>query len=344
MSVRLLRLAVLVVAAVISAASGGSSGTAISRPNPPVQPGQQPGWNAQVAPLEGGYTGTDGSDRINFYFRKGGILHYRDPQGWWEDGKWQQNGAQVTLTLSDGFASYTGFIQGETISGNATNKNGKGWKFFVQKGTPRQAASIELTGSRWGGKEDKTCIVFHFKPRGVLEYDTPSGHYVDGTWELDGEWVYFKHKGTSFEYFGTVKGERMYGNLWSKEGQHWGWDVNKNVVPNDCATGGNVAQTGGKKPGFGNPDVPAVPTVEGTTWEGDNGGDPTTLQFKPGGVLLAKDPQGNWKGTWFQNGAQVNFDLNGRYSWYEGIVNGGSMTGDGHNKDGLEWKFLVKKK
>jgi hypothetical protein len=330
---------VLLLAAAASAASGG--GTAVS--GPPLQGGPYtPPAPGQVASIEGqGYTGTDGSDRINFYFRKAGVLHYRDPQGWWEDGKWQQNGATVTFTLSAGFANYTGQIVGTTISGTAVSQSKKTWRFSVQQGTPRKPPAIDLTGSSWGGKEDKSCIVLTFKPDGQLEYDTPSGHYTDGSWQIDGDWVYLKHKKTGFEYFGSIKDEHMTGNLWSNDGQRWSWDVNKGVVPEAC--GKTVA--GGKGTPTPAP-APVIASIEGSTWEGDNGGDATTFQFKAGGILVAKDPQGSWKGSWFQNGLQVSFDLNGRYSWYEGILEAGgqAMNGAGHNKDGLDWKFAVKKK
>ncbi len=337
MTVAVFRLVVLLVAVVLSAASGGAPAVQSSGP-PPGRgtPWVAPGAGAPASVEDKGFTGTDGTDRINFYFRKAGVLHYRDPQGWWEDGRWQQAGANVTISLAEGFATYRGVLQGDLLSGEATNKNGKSWRFSVRQGTPRQPAQLDLVGSSWGGKEDKSCIVLHFRTNGALEYDTPSGRYADGFWEIDGEWVYLKHKNTGFEYFGSVKGGRMYGNLWSKDGQHWGWDVNKGVVPTGC---GGAAGGGG-----GAPQPAAVATVEGTTWEGDNGGDATTLRFEKGGVLLAKDPQGDWKGTWFQNGGQVNFDLNGRYSWYEGKIDGKQMTGAGHNKDGLDWTFKLGKK
>ncbi len=352
--VRLLRLIVLFVAVLASAASGGQ--TATSGPPPPMG-APQGQWNgmpgAPVPSLEGqGFSGTDGTDRINFYFRKGGILHYRDPQGWWEDGSWQQNGVQVTFLLGDGFTTYHGQVIGNTISGDAINKKGKTWRFSVQQGTSRLPGSIDLSGSTWGGKEDTKCIVFSFKPGGVLEYDTPSGHYTDGTWLIDGTWVFVKHKATGFEYFGNIKGERMNGNLWSLKGQRWKWEVGKGVVPPDC--GKTVA---GGKGSFGTgttgstgststttPPAPAVASIEGSIWEGDNGGDATILKFKAGGVLHARDPQGDWKGSWAQNGSQITFDLNGHYSWYEGTVAGETMSGAGHNKDGLDWKFLVKRK
>jgi hypothetical protein len=293
----------------------------------PVTPG------APAASIEGSsFTGLDGNDRINFYFRKSGILHYRDPQGWWEDGRWSQTGATVTWTVTDGFATYTGTLAGDALTGTATNRNGKSWGFRLSKGTPRQPPSVDLNGQDWGGKEDKTCIVFHFKPGGVLEYDTPSGHYTDGTWEVDGEWVYFKHASTGFEYFGSVSGDRMNGNLWSTTGQRWSWDVNRGVAPPDC--GGKPAAT----------PVPQIASIEGSTWSGDNGGDPIELRFKASGLLEATDNDGNWVGTWFQNGAVVNFDLNSRYSWYTGTLSGTTLAGDAENKDGTKWKFRVQRK
>jgi hypothetical protein len=329
-----LRISVLAAAALVAVASSNTNGTAVSGGLPP---------QGYVAPasttVEGqGFTGTDGTDRINFYFRKGGVLHYRDPQGWWEDGKWQQQGAQVTFWLSGGFATYTGTLVGTVISGTAVNQQKKSWNFRVQQGTPRQPPSVDLTATRWGGKEDKDCVVLEFKPAGVLEYDTPSGHFTDATWELDGDWVFIRDKKAGFEYFGNVKAQHMNGNLWSKDGQHWSWDVNRDVVPDGC--GKAVASRGEKSGG------PTIATIEGSVWEGDNGGDPIALTFKPGGVLHAHDAEGDYKGSWFQNGIQVSFDLNGRYSWYEGQLDasGGSMGGGGKNKDGLEWKFLVKKK
>jgi hypothetical protein len=353
--VRLLRLLVLVSAAIASAASGGNGGSGGASGGPTQHPTPYTPSTGTSDSVEGlGFTGTDGTDRINFYFRKGGTLHYRDPQGWWEDGKWTQEGQIVKFSLSDGFVDYTGTVNGATIVGTATNQQKKTWSFRVQRGTPRQPPAMDLTNSSWGGKEDKTCIVFQFRPGGVLEYDTPSGHYTDGTWEIDGAWVYFKHKKTGFEYFGSVKDAHMNGNLWSTNGQRWSWDVNKDVVPDECGksvAGKGTGIGGGKGGSFGDPSKSATPTpvvasLEGSTWEGDNGGDVTTFRFKAGGVLEAKDPQGNWKGTWFQNGSQVSFDLNGRYSWYEGLLDatGTSLAGGGKNKDGLEWKFLVKKK
>jgi hypothetical protein len=339
------RVRVVVSSVLVAAlAACGPTPAKVNNPLPPGGGGVQPVGTA--APLEGSdWGGTDGADRVNFYFRKGGILHYRDPQGWWEDGTWWQSGSLISFSVSDGFATYSGRIgaDGATIAGDATNRKGKSWHFELKKGTPRQPAQYDLTGQMWGGTESSSWITFYFKANGVMEYESPSGGYAtDGTWEVDGNWVYFKMTGDKLEYFGSIDpttGTHMVGNAWSPENKRWNWSVDKGVNANPGGGGGGNG--GGGQPGFGGA---RAATIEGTTWEGDNGGDAITLRFDPGGKLFAQDADGTYDGSWYQNGNSVSFDMNDRYSNYEGTLDGATLKGNAHNKAGSNWSFNLRKK
>jgi hypothetical protein len=267
---------------------------------------------------------------VNFYFRKNGVLHYRDPQGWWEDGTWTQNGTLVILNVSDGFATYQGRLSGEVISGTASNKKGKTWNFEIRRGTPRQPAQVDLTGQMWGGTESNQFVVFYFKAGGVLEYDTPQGYFDDGTWEVDGNWVYFKLTGDKLEYFGSIDGDHMFGNAWSPENKRWAWDVTKGQNTNPKSGGGGQ--------------VPTTDGIEGTSWEGDNGGDWMMVRFDAGNKLYAKDNAGEYTGTWYQSGTSVTFEMYDRYIVYEATLTGAVMKGTGKRKDGETWQFEFRKK
>lgn len=281
------------------------------------------------------YNGTEGVERLQLHFLPNGVLHYRDPFGWWENGRWWQNGTQLTMEVGDGgFVKYTATISGDLIAGDAVNKKGTTWKFAVQRGKPVLPPSVSLAGTSWGGMESDQCIVFHFA-NGTASYDLPDGgHGDDGIYRIDGKFVDIELEGGDLRYYGALRDDnKLSGNLWTKDRRTFQWSLDKGVVPPGCNPAVKTK-----------PNTPQVASIEGATFAGDNGGDPMTIVFKAGGALEATDAEGTYPGTWNQSGDQLTFELNGRFAWYEGKLTGGTISGDGHNKNGLNWKFSFTRK
>jgi hypothetical protein len=295
---------------------------------PQFQPQNPP--PAQAAPIVAtDWTGTDGGERVNFYFRKDGILHYRDAAGWWEDGTWTQSGTLILFSTGDRFAEYSGRLAGDALTGSARNRKGKTWSFELRRGTPKQNARFDLAGQTWGGTEAEQWVTFHFKSGGVVEYDTPQGYFTDGTYEIDGTWVFIKTAGDKLEYFGGVDGDRMSGNAWNPASKRWSWSVVRGKDANPKTAG---------------PTAPKVASVEGSTWEGNNGGDWLLVRFDPGGKLWGKDAEGELTGTWVQSGTTLSFEMTGGYVSYQGTLDGAVMKGKARNRSGGAWEFELTRK
>ena len=46
---------------------------------------------------------------------------------------WQQEGAAVTMEVNNGYANYTGTIDGSTMSGTASNAAGNKWEWSITR-------------------------------------------------------------------------------------------------------------------------------------------------------------------------------------------------------------------
>lgn len=83
---------------------------------------------------------------------------------------------------------------------------------------------------------------------------------------------------------------------------------------------------------------PAVRGLEGTTWKGNS----RTYQLLPGGVLNYRYLSISATGTWRQEGDRVFWDVNKRFSWFEGRLEGGVIRGVAQNRDGKRWDLTVR--
>jgi len=60
-------------------------------------------------------------------------LHYESASGSWDNGSWSQDGAHVAWETNDHYSDYVGTIQGATMRGHASNREGKTWTFTARK-------------------------------------------------------------------------------------------------------------------------------------------------------------------------------------------------------------------
>lgn len=90
----------------------------------------------------------------------------------------------------------------------------------------------------------------------------------------------------------------------------------------------------------------AEATLTGSTWAGtDSDGDYYVYRFRPAGRLEYTSPSGTFHAaTWRQTGERVYMETNGRYSEYEGTIDGGSMNGRAWNRRGHEWSWSANRR
>jgi serine/threonine protein kinase len=87
-----------------------------AKPSVPFS-GELPGTIWQV-------TDSDG-DNYHFQFEPNGLLNYEARRGVRPNGRWQQEGANVTIDINDGYTTFSGTLDGAKMSGTATSREGK---------------------------------------------------------------------------------------------------------------------------------------------------------------------------------------------------------------------------
>jgi outer membrane biogenesis lipoprotein LolB len=87
-------------------------------------------------------------------------------------------------------------------------------------------------------------------------------------------------------------------------------------------------------------------SVAGTTWTGtDSDGDYYEYHFQPDGRLHYKSPSGSFaNGTWKQDGDNIYFEMNKRFSEHKGTIKGDRMEGEAWNTKGHRWTWVADKK
>jgi len=68
-----------------------------------------------------------------YYFQKDGSLHYRSPTGFWKNGTWKQNGADIYMETNKRYSERKGVIKGNAMEGNAWNIKGLKWTWTAKK-------------------------------------------------------------------------------------------------------------------------------------------------------------------------------------------------------------------
>ena len=68
-------------------------------------------------------------EKYCFQFAPNGVLNYESQRGIQPSGKWQQDGAGISIDINDGFTLFSGTISGNKMNGKALSKNGKNWSW-----------------------------------------------------------------------------------------------------------------------------------------------------------------------------------------------------------------------
>jgi hypothetical protein len=82
----------------------------------------------------------------------------------------------------------------------------------------------------------------------------------------------------------------------------------------------------------------------GRAWEGTSEGHPVVVEFRPGGVLYYLDYSSSSPpstGTWVKKGRIVTFEMHDRFVEFEGTVDGKTIKGAAHNRNGQKWTWSV---
>lgn len=86
----------------------------------------------------------------------------------------------------------------------------------------------------------------------------------------------------------------------------------------------------------------AAPSLSGTKWHYADEQWQYDLTFAPNGVLLSTHPNDKTRDNdgWEQNGVNVNFYFNNKFSQYKGTLSGNNlMSGTAINKKGTTWNW-----
>jgi hypothetical protein len=80
------------------------------------------------------WAGTDSfGSYYEFMFQPSGALHYKSPAGEFKNANWKQTDRAIYFEINDKYSEYRGRIDGETMSGEASNKAGRKWTWLVKK-------------------------------------------------------------------------------------------------------------------------------------------------------------------------------------------------------------------
>lgn len=291
-------------------------------------------------------------DPFTYRFLPDGVLEYKADKTTGR-GTWKQNGSQVTMETNNRFAEFTITITGNTMTGKASNVEGRTWTFTARKisgsgsESPSRASvaptsakptvpssntvtATDLVGTSWRGIDsDGDEYTLHFHADGRLEAETPRGPQRRASWSLSGNDIYFEFNNRYSEYRGTIKGDVMSGRAENTQGRRWTWSFRK--------IGGPAAR----------PEVPTAPPLDlvGTTWKGrDSDGDEYTLVFKDKGELQVTSTSGEIRqATWKLEGNRLRMEMNAGYSKYQGTIQGDVMEGQAENVKGRTWTWKFRR-
>jgi|SRR5882724_5738329 len=77
---------------------------------------------------------SDGESYV-FHFEPNGVLKYETANGIHPNGKWQQNGTDLTININDGFVTLSAAIKSKQMQGRAVGRGGKSWTWEATPGT-----------------------------------------------------------------------------------------------------------------------------------------------------------------------------------------------------------------
>jgi len=91
-----------------------------------------------------------------------------------------------------------------------------------------------VLGTTWAGEDSfGRSLEFHFMSDGVLNFVDMVGSFINGggSWKQDGSTVFFEIANHAMEYYGTIRGHSIEGNVWHKTGNRWEWSAVKKNQP-----------------------------------------------------------------------------------------------------------------
>jgi hypothetical protein len=185
-------------------------------------------------------------DPFTYRFLPDGVLEYKADKTTGR-GTWKQNGSQVTMETNNRFAEFTITITGNTMTGKASNVEGRTWTFTARKvpgpgdaSPPRTSVAptsakptvpsstavkvAELVGTSWRGVDsdgDEYTLVF--RENGELQVTSTSGEIRQSTWKLEGNRLRMEMNGGYSKYQGTIQGDVMEGQAENVKGRTWTW-------------------------------------------------------------------------------------------------------------------------
>lgn len=121
--------------------------------------------------------------------------------------------AQKSLALQPGMAAY---------AGSGAEKTGSSDIVPAAK-APQQG---NLLGTQWKGTDSENRMYeFIFDKDGVLEYQSPTGRFRNGTWEQAGNTVRMEMNNHYSDYEGKIEGDVISGSAKNVTGKNWTWRV-----------------------------------------------------------------------------------------------------------------------
>jgi len=170
-----------------------------------------------------------------FQFRKGGILCYTSPTGYFENGTWRQKAKSIYMETNKRFSERTGVLAGNRIErGTGKNVKKEQWTWTAtQIGVISEEPSARLDNTIWRIVEsDGDHYLFEFRGgttpgQGVLYYTSPMGYYDNGTWKQDGQSVYVETNKRFSERDGKLVNNAIEGTGKNTKGERWSWKAVK---------------------------------------------------------------------------------------------------------------------
>lgn len=71
-------------------------------------------------------------DYYEYWFMKGGPLHYQSPTGFWKNGAWKQKGCRIYMEINNRYSERKGTIRDNTMEGGAWNIKKHKWTWRAE--------------------------------------------------------------------------------------------------------------------------------------------------------------------------------------------------------------------
>jgi hypothetical protein len=123
--------------------------------------------------------------------------------------------AQKSLALRPGMAAYANAAAEKTGADDTSP-------------IPEPNSPGNLLGTKWKGVDSENRLYeFIFDKDGILEYESPSGRFRNGSWKQEGDTLRMEMNNHYSDYEGTVSGDSIAGKAKNVTGKTWTWRVTR---------------------------------------------------------------------------------------------------------------------